>query len=94
MNYDDLKEKILSTLEKYDADRAGIFGSYAREEAHEDSDLDLLVHFREQKSLLTLVRIERELTERTGIKVDLITEQSVSPYLVDNIKSELKAICR
>ena len=94
MNYDDLKNKILSTLERYDADRIGIFGSYAREEANEDSDLDLLVHFRDNKSLLTLVRIERELTEITGIKVDLLTEQSISPYLIDNIKSELKVISR
>ena len=94
MNYDDLKNKILSTLERYDADRIGIFGSYAREEANEDSDLDLLVHFRDNKSLLTLVRIERELTEITGIKVDLLTEQSVSPYLINNIKSELKVISR
>lgn len=94
MNYDDLKNKILSTLERHDADRIGIFGSYAREEANEDSDLDLLVHFRDNKSLLTLVRIERELTEITGIKVDLLTEQSVSPYLIDNIKSELKVISR
>jgi len=94
MDYDDLKNKILSTLERYDADRIGIFGSYAREEANEESDLDLLVHFKNNKSLLTLVRIERELTEITGIKVDLLTEQSVSPYLINNIKSELKVISR
>ena len=92
MSYDDLKKKILPILKTYDADRIGIFGSYAREEATEDSDLDILVHFRGQKSLLTLVRIERELTESTGIKVDLLTEQSISPYLIDNIKSELKVI--
>ena len=94
MDYDDLKNKILSTLERYDADRIGIFGSYAREEENECSDLDLLVHFKDNKSLLTLVRIERELTEITGIKVDLLTEQSISPYLIDNIKSELKVISR
>ena len=92
MDYNDLKEKILSTLEKYDADRIGLFGSYARNEANEDSDLDLLVHFKKQKSLLTLVKIERELSESTGIKVDLLTEQSISPYLINNIKSELKVI--
>ncbi|MBE9504156.1 MAG: nucleotidyltransferase family protein [Proteobacteria bacterium] len=92
MNVSDLEEKIIFVLEQYGADRIGIFGSFAREEANAESDLDLLVHFKDQQSLLTLVQIERELTERTGIKVDLLTEQSVSPYLIDQIKSELKVI--
>jgi predicted nucleotidyltransferase len=38
------------------------------------------------------VRIERELSETIGVKVDLLTEQSVSPYLIDRIKSEMKVI--
>jgi predicted nucleotidyltransferase len=59
-----------------------------------DSDLDVLVNFRDRKSLLTLVRIERELSESIGVRVDLLTEQSVSPYLIDRIKSELKVIYR
>jgi hypothetical protein len=40
-------------------------------------------------SLLTLVRIERELSEALGIKIDLLTEQ---PYLMERIRSELKVV--
>jgi uncharacterized protein len=50
------------------------------------------VEFSETKGLLTLVRIERELSELLGVKVDLLTEESISPYLIDGIKKEAKVI--
>jgi hypothetical protein len=48
--------------------------------------------FRKTKSLLTSVGIERELSEALGIKVDLLTEQAVSPYLIGRIRDDLKVI--
>jgi len=72
--------------------KVGVFGSYARNEACADSDLDLMVWFDEHKSLLGMIRIERELSELLGIKIDLLTEQAVSPYLIDRIRKELKVI--
>jgi predicted nucleotidyltransferase len=92
MTYQEIENKVISILGGYGAQKIGIFGSYARGAQRPDSDLDLLVNFKERKSLLTLVRIERELSESIGVKVDLLTEQSVSPYLIDRIKSELKVI--
>lgn len=92
MTYMDIENKVVSILGRYGAQTIGIFGSYARGTQRPDSDLDLLVNFKERKSLLTLVRIERELSESIGIKVDLLTEGSVSPYLIDRIKFELKVI--
>jgi len=88
----DIEKKVIAILETYNARRIGIFGSFARGEAGPGSDLDLLVDFKERKSLLTLVRIERELSEAIGMKVDLLTEQAISPYLIDSIKSELKVV--
>jgi len=92
MTYQEIENKVISILGEYGAQTIGIFGSYARGVQRPDSDLDLLVNFKERKSLLTLVRIERELSESIGIKVDLLTEGAVSPYLIDRIKSELKVI--
>lgn len=92
MTYQEIENKVVSILEKYNVKTIGIFGSYARGVQRPDSDLDILVNFKERKSLLTLVRIERELSEAIGVKVDLLTEQSVSPYLIDRIKSEMKVI--
>lgn len=92
MTYQEIENKVISILDKYGAQTIGIFGSYARGIQRPDSDLDLLVNFKERKSLLALVRIERELSESIGVKVDLLTEGAVSPYLIDRIKSELKVI--
>lgn len=88
----ELFEKIYSFLKKEGATKVAIFGSYARGEEKPESDIDVLVEFPETKGLLTMVRIERELSEFLGIKVDLLTERSISPYLIEGIKKEAKVI--
>jgi predicted nucleotidyltransferase len=70
----------------------GIFGSTARVEATESSDIDLVVKLSKPKSLLSLVRLERNLSEALGKKVDLLTEGAISPYLKDRILKELMVI--
>ena len=79
-------------MRSYRARKIAIFGSYARGEGRPDGDIDILVEFSERKTLLELVRIERELSELLGIKVDLLTEKSISPYLIDKIKREMEVI--
>ncbi|HLO24761.1 MAG TPA: nucleotidyltransferase family protein [Geobacteraceae bacterium] len=92
MSMEEIEATLVSFLGHYGARKIGVFGSYARGEQRPDSDLDVLVDFRDCKSLLTLVRIERELSEALGVKVDLLTEKAISPYLIDRIKAELKVI--
>jgi hypothetical protein len=72
--------------------KIAIFGSYARDEANPESDVDILVEFCDRKSLLDLVGIEQELADALGLNVDLLTEKSISPYLIDRIKREMKVI--
>ncbi|MDD4497908.1 MAG: nucleotidyltransferase family protein [Methanosarcinaceae archaeon] len=88
----ELFDKISSFLQKEGATKVAVFGSYARGEEKPGSDVDVLVEFSETKSLLTLVRIERELSEFLGVKVDLLTEASISPYLIDGIKKDARVI--
>jgi len=83
---------IIDFMSRHGVTQVAVFGSYARGEARPDSDLDLLVRFSEQKSLLGVIRLERELSELLGVKIDLLTEQAISPYLVDRIRQELKVI--
>ena len=85
-------EKVITFLLAHGAKRIGVFGSYAREEETPKSDMDILIEFHERKSLLEMVRIERELSEVLGIKVDLLTEKSISPYLIDKIRKETKVL--
>jgi predicted nucleotidyltransferase len=55
----------------------GVFGSYARGENQKGSDLDVLIAFEYQISLLKLVQIEQELSDKLGIRIDLVTENSL-----------------
>ena len=84
--------KIITILQRYGVKRISVFGSYARGEANPESDIDIIVEFTDRKSLLDIVGIEQELSEVLGIKVDLLTEKSISPYLVDRIKKEMLVI--
>jgi len=73
MNQSEIKNIILSQLKEFDPLKIGIFGSFARGDNKKGSDLDILVEFKESPTLLTLIKIENDLSEILGIKVDLIT---------------------
>jgi len=92
MKRDRILEKIAQALKEQGATKVAIFGSYARGEERPESDIDVIVEFSERKSLLELVKIERELYETLGIKVDLLTEKSISPYLIDIVRQEMEVI--
>ena len=84
-----IPHEILAELcARNDIVRLRLFGSGARGEETVDSDVDLLADFTTRKSLMDLVRIEREFSERLGRKVDLLTERALSPYLRDRILRE------
>ena len=92
MTKEDILKKIAAELDKEDACKVAVFGSYARGDERPDSDVDVLVEFAERKSLLELVRMERELSDLTGKKVHLLTEKAISPYLRDSIKKEMEVL--
>lgn len=82
------RERVEEICRRNDIDSLLLFGSVARGEETEESDVDLLVRFARPKSLLDLVRIEREFSEALGRRVDLLTEGSLSPYLRERILGE------
>lgn len=84
--------KLIDLCRQNDVSMVGIFGSMARGEAKKDSDIDLLVRFSKRKSLLALVRFERELAESLGQKVDLLTEASISPYMRERVLNEMQVV--
>lgn len=84
--------KLIDLCRQNDVSMVGIFGSMARGEAKKNSDIDLIVRFSKRKSLLALVRLERELAETLGRKVDLLTEASISPYMRERVLQEMQVL--
>lgn len=85
-------EKLTTICRDNDVAMLGVFGSVARGQATEQSDIDLLVRFSKRKGLLALVRLERLLSETLGKRVDLLTEAAISPYLRDDILNDLQVL--
>lgn len=92
MDRQQTREFIGDELQRQGAARVGIFGSFARGDDSPDSDIDVLVVFRSAKSLLQLVKIEQDLSDRLGRKVDLITQDSISPLLRPQIEKDLEIL--
>ncbi len=88
MNREKLIKTIVAGLKKEGAKKIALFGSYSRGEEKKGSDVDIIVEFSKPKSLLEFVGIEQELSEKTGRKIDLLTEGSISPYLIEKIRKE------
>ena len=84
--------KVVEICRKNDASMICVFGSMARGEATDQSDIDLLLKSSKRKSLLSLVKLERELSASLGRKVELLTEAAISPYLRGRINQELRII--
>jgi hypothetical protein len=83
MTLQNIKEITLPILKNYGIAKAFIFGSYARGEQREDSDIDLLIEYKPdaKRSLFTLARLKIELEEALQRDVDVVTENALSPYI-------------
>ena len=85
-------DEVVRISRDHGATFVAVFGSVARGVATDQSDLDLLVAFESPKGLLDIVRMERELSESIGHKVDLLTEGSISPHIRDSVRSEMQVL--
>lgn len=74
--------------EKYHVSKIGIFGSYAREEHTDSSDIDLLVEFSKPIGL-KFVELKYFLEETLGKNVDLVTVNALKPKLKETILNEV-----
>jgi len=85
---EEIRQKILPILEKYNIKRAGLFGSYVRGDMREDSDIDILVEIEENISLLDFAGIKLEIEEILGKKVDLVEYNTIKPLIKEKIIKE------
>jgi uncharacterized protein len=84
------KEKIIEICERNDIEFCAVFGSFARGEATEESDIDLLVRFSKPIGW-AFYGIADELEETLGRKVDLATENMIS-RIRENVMRDLQVI--
>jgi uncharacterized protein len=84
--------KLIDICRENDVAMMGVFGSQARGEANDQSDIDLLVRFSKRKSLIALIALERQISDALEMKVDLLTEAALSPYLRARILGDLQVI--
>ena len=82
------RRQVLEIAHQHGASNVRIFGSVARGETTETSDLDLLIEMAPERTLLDVIAIKQDLEELLGCKVDVVTEAAISPYLRDKVLHE------
>jgi len=75
--------------ERFKVENIGFFGSYVRGEQKKKSDLDVLVEFYEPISLFQFIELEDLLSEKLGVKVDLVSKKALKPSIGQCILKEV-----
>jgi len=86
------REEILTIAHKYGARNVRLFGSAARGRTSIRSDVDLLVEMEPGSSLIDIVAIKQDLEDLLGCKVDVVTENALSPYIRDEVLREAMSL--
>ena len=77
LDIDVIRTLLLPIVKKYNIRRLCLFGSYARGEAREDSDIDLMIEERDTQGLISFVALQEAMEERLKKKVDLVEYDAV-----------------
>ena len=86
-----LAQQKASLLESYRLTRLGIFGSYARGEQTETSDIDILVDYSDScpPTLPTIIELRDHLSQILGMKVDVVTSNGLKERIRNQVLAEV-----
>jgi len=89
-----VKEKLTEICQANDLVFLAIFGSFVKRKQTKNSDIDIAIEFdkNKPKSLFDLVHLEYELEKIFKRKVDVGIFSSISPYIINEVKKEMKVI--
>jgi predicted nucleotidyltransferase len=73
----------------YRVTELGIFGSYARQEQTEASNVDVLIDYDQAPTLFKLVELREDLSDVLGMKVDVVTKNGLKPRIREQVLSEV-----
>ena len=82
---EDIKRRVVPVLKEADIQKAALFGSYVRGDNTDKSDIDMLVAFPENTTLVEVAYLKRKLEEILKKKVDLVSFNAISPLIRDSI---------
>jgi predicted nucleotidyltransferase len=86
------RDEILTIAERHGAQNVRVFGSVARGEADDSSDIDFLVDMETGRSLLDLGALVVELRDVLGCEVDVVTTRGLKERIRDRVLDEAIAI--
>ncbi|PSB27057.1 nucleotidyltransferase family protein [Stenomitos frigidus] len=90
---DEIKQILLDRkswlFETYQITELGIFGSYARGQQTQESDVDVLIDYEQAPTLFELVNLRDFLADLIGLPVDVVTKNGLKPRIRDRVLSEV-----
>ncbi|MDR3543494.1 MAG: nucleotidyltransferase domain-containing protein [Desulfosporosinus sp.] len=89
LEIEDIKNAVLTYCTKYPIKHIGLFGSYARGEANEDSDIDLIVEFDNKVSLMKVIGLKARLEIDLRKKVDLVEPDNIEAKVAAAIAKDM-----
>ena len=93
MSIKQIKNKVSAIFKRHDVKKAAVFGSYARGEEKNKSDVDILIEYKNNdKSLFDFIGLKLELEEKLGKKVDLVEYSEIRPRIKERVLNEQVAI--
>ncbi len=84
--------EILDVAARHGARNVRVFGSVARGDDHEGSDVDVLIDVEPGRTLLDVIALEQDLQQLLGRNVEVLTDGGLSPYLQQRILAEAASL--
>lgn len=82
------RDALAEIGQRYGVSDLRVFGSVARGEAREGSDVDLLGHIESGRSLLDLIGFEMDATDHLGVPVEFISDRNLRPRFAERVKAD------
>lgn len=83
-----ITSEIIPVLKEFNIIKAALFGSYARGDQNENSDVDLLIDTNGKLNLFDILRLEKKLAETIARKVDLVEYSAIKSSIREQVLKE------
>ncbi len=88
-----LQQLLPDLRQRYGVTEMWLFGSYVRGEQTAASDLDVLVSFdNDNLTLIQFIELQLELSDKLGVKVDLVEREGLKPYIGTQVIQEMVTV--